>query len=38
LSEGRNRRGRPKMKWDMEVNRVKKQKTVTPEDEVNLQI
>jgi ribosomal protein L31E len=35
--EGR-RRGRPEMKWRMEVKRVMKQKNVTSEDAVNRQL
>jgi hypothetical protein len=32
------KRGRPEMKWEREVNRVMKQKNLTPEDAVNRQI
>jgi hypothetical protein len=35
--EGR-RRGRPEMKWERGVERVMKQKNLTPEDAVNRQI
>jgi hypothetical protein len=36
--EGRRRRGRPEMKWEREVERVMKQKNVTPEDALNRQL
>jgi hypothetical protein len=36
--EGGRRRGRPEIKWEKEVERVMKQKNLTPEDAVNLQI
>jgi hypothetical protein len=32
------RRGRPRMKWEREVERVMKQKNLTPEDTVNWQL
>jgi hypothetical protein len=31
-------RGRPEMKWEREVERVMKQKNLTPEDAVNWQL
>jgi hypothetical protein len=34
----RRRRGRPEMKWEREVERVMKQKNLTPEDAVNRQL
>jgi hypothetical protein len=34
----RQRRGRPEMKWEREVERVMKQKNLTPEDAVNRQL
>jgi hypothetical protein len=34
----RRRRGRPEMKWEREVERVMKQKNLTPEDSVNRQL
>jgi hypothetical protein len=37
LPEGR-RRGRPKMKWEKEVERVTKQKNLTSEDALNQQL
>jgi hypothetical protein len=36
--EGGGRRGRPEIKWEKEVERVMKQKNLTPEDAVNMQI
>ena len=36
--EGRKRRGKPKMKWEREMERVMTQKNITPEDAVNWQI
>jgi hypothetical protein len=39
--EGRRRRrirGRPEMKWEREVERVMKQKNLTPKDAVNRQL
>jgi hypothetical protein len=36
LSE--ERRGRPKMKWEREVERAMKQTNLTPEDAVNRQL
>jgi adenine C2-methylase RlmN of 23S rRNA A2503 and tRNA A37 len=32
------RRGRPEMKWERKVERVKKQKNLTPEKAVNRQL
>jgi hypothetical protein len=36
--EGRKRRGRFEMKWEMEVERVMKQKNLTPEYAVNRRL
>jgi hypothetical protein len=36
--EGRRRRGRFEMKWEREVERVIKQKNLTPEDAVNRKL
>jgi hypothetical protein len=38
LPEGRRRRVRPKMKWEREVERVMKQKNLTPENTANRQL
>jgi hypothetical protein len=35
---GRKRRGRHEMTWERELEKVLKQKKLTPEDEVNRQI
>ena len=36
--EGRKRRERPEKKWEKEVERVMKQKNLTPKDAVNRQM
>ena len=37
VTDGRKRRGRPEMKWEREVERVMKQKNLTPEDKIKRQ-
>jgi hypothetical protein len=38
LLEERKRRGSPEMKWQMEVERVEKQKNLTPDESVKGQM